>query len=348
MYSDIFKNQLIAVLIFVLFIMLRKVFTEYIFTSLIKLLARLGANLGEGFLQAFKKPLSFGFIVLGFYIAMQYWLLSPPYYLFLIKIVRSSIILIVTWGLCNLTSSQSNFSEEIKLKLNIDDILIQFFSKIIRFIIIAIGILMVAQEFNYDVNGFIAGLGLGGLAFALAAKDALANIFGGIVIIMEKPFLIGDWIKTSSGEGTVEEITFRSTKLRAFDQSVITVPNSSLANEPITNFSRMGKRRISFYLSLARTTSVSAIDNCVKKIKTLLKNHPEIHPETILVNFEKFNDSSLDIYLYFFTNSTVWSEHLEVKQDVNFKILNILEEENISLAYPTQKIFTDNKIITSK
>lgn len=338
-YLSGIANQLIAIAILLFFILLRNIFTKYIIAVISIFTNKTETTIDEKILHAFEKPLSFSFIVIGLYVVSIYLPLTPPQEIFINKILRSLIIFVVTWGLYNLTSSQSNFLEEIKVKLNIDDILIQFFSRLVQFIIVAIGILMIAQEFDYDVDGFIAGLGLGGLAFALAAKDALANVFGGIVIILEKPFLIGDWIKISTAEGTVEEITFRSTKIRAFDQSLITVPNASLVNESITNFSKMGKRRISFHLGISRSTSNDKIEKCVTRIKNMLKNHPDIHPETIFVYFEKFGDSSLDIMFYFFTKTTVWGEYLAVREKVNLKILEILAEENVSLAYPSQNIY---------
>ncbi|NLB89441.1 MAG: mechanosensitive ion channel family protein [Syntrophomonadaceae bacterium] len=297
------------------------------------------STIDEKIINAFEKPLSFSFIIIGLYIVFIYFPLTPPTEVFAVKVLRSLVIFVVTWGLYNLSSTQSHLLEDIKTKFNLDDILIQFFSKVVRFIVIAIGILMIAQEFDYDVNGFIAGLGLGGLAFALAAKDALANVFGGIIIILEKPFLIGDWIKVPSAEGTVEEITFRSTKIRAFDQSLITIPNASLANDTIVNFSKMGKRRISFYLGLSILTPHDKVQTCVKRIETMIKNHPDVHPDTIMVYFEKFSDNSLDIKFYFFTKTTIWSEHLAVREDINLKIMDILAEENVSLAYPIQDIY---------
>lgn len=338
-YLGEMTNQIIVIAILLFIILLRKVFTKYIVAGLKILTSKTETSIDEKLLDAFEKPLSFTFIIIGLYIAFIYLPLSPSQEVLGAKVLRSLVIFVVTWGLYNLTSSQSNFLEEIKAKLNIDDILIQFFSKLVQFVLVAIGILMIAQEFGYDVDGFIAGLGLGGLAFALAAKDALANVFGGVVIILEKPFLIGDWIKTSTAEGTVEEISFRSTKIRAFDQSIITVPNASLASESITNFSKMGKRRISFYLGISRATPNDKIEKCVARIKTMLENHPDIHPQTIFVYFEKFGDSSLDIMFYFFTNTTVWGEYLAVREKINLKIMDILAEENVSLAYPSQNIY---------
>src|SRR5690625_661254 len=182
--------------------------------------------------------------------------------------------------------------------------LIPFLSRALQVIIIAISISVILQEFNYNIGGFITGLGLGGLAFSLAAQDALKNLFGGIVIITEKPFTIDDWILTPSVEGTVEDISFRSTKIRTFAQALVTVPNATLANEPITNWSKMGKRQITFNLSLTYDTPKEKIEHVVRQVEYLLKNHPEIHPETIFVNFDHYKENGIDIFLYFFTKTT--------------------------------------------
>lgn len=340
-YMSIYTKELTALLILLIFIALRKIFIKYIFNALIKIAQKTKTNLDEQFLKAFEGPLSTLFIIVGVYLALIYLPLGARENIIIIRLFRIGIIVVVTWGLVNLIGSKSNFIEALQDRLKIDDILIQFFSKIIRFILIVMAILMIAQEFDYDVNGFIAGLGLGGLAFALAAKDALANIFGGIIIILEKPFLIDDWIKASSVEGSVEEISFRSTKIRAFDQALIIVPNSTLANENIINFSKMGKRRVTFNLQFHRHTSDDKLNNTINKIEKVLKSNPNIHPETIFVFFDKFSESSLDVFLYFFTNTTIWGEYLAVKEQVNFDIMSIINEEGVSLAYPSQSIWLE-------
>jgi MscS family membrane protein len=166
-------------------------------------------------------------------------------------------------------------------------------------------------------------------------------MFGGMVIFLDKPFTIGDWISTPSVEGTVEDITFRSTKIRTFAHALVTVPNATLANEPITNWSRMGKRRITFHLGVTYTTSRSKLEKCVQAIRAMLEEHPGIHKETIFVYFERFNESSLDIFLYFFTNTTDWKEYLSIREDVNFKIMQILEQEGVSVAFPSRSIYIE-------
>ena len=190
--------------------------------------------------------------------------------------------------------------------------MIPFLSKILRVIIVVIAISVVAQEFDYNVSSFVAGLGIGGLAISLAAKDALANFFGGFVIITEKPFSIGDWIKTSTVEGTVEEITFRSTRVRTFADAVVTVPNATLANDSITNWSKMGKRQIQFHVKrYILILQEKTLENVVQDLRELLVNHQDVHNDTILVSFDQYKENGYGIFIYFFTNTTVWGEFLK-------------------------------------
>jgi MscS family membrane protein len=161
------------------------------------------------------------------------------------------------------------------------------------------------------------------------------------VIITEKPFTIGDWIKTPSVEGVVEDITFRSTKIRTFAQAVVTVPNATLSNEPIINWAKMGKRQIAFHLNLNYNTPKEKLETVVARIKKMLTEHEEIHNETILVNFDGFYESSLNIYLYFFTNTTVFADYLDVKENINFEIMDILEEEGVEFAFPTRTLIVE-------
>lgn len=293
-------------------------------------------------LNAFETPLRILLVFVGVYLALRYSRLPARYDVIMVKLLRSLVVLSLAWGLCRLAGSQRFLSGEMLQKLNLNSILIPFISKVARFIIIALAIVLIAHEWGYDVNGFIAGLGLGGLAFALAAKDALANIFGGIIIVMEKPFVINDWVQTPSVEGIVEEISFRSTRFRTFEQALVTVPNSTLANEPITNCSRMGKRKLDFYIGLTYNTTRQQMEKVVSRIDKLLHDHKGIYPDDITVRFEKFSESSLDILVTCFTKTTVRTEYLIIREEVNLKIMQILEEEHVSMAFPTRSLFMEN------
>ncbi|MCR2822182.1 mechanosensitive ion channel family protein [Lederbergia panacisoli] len=325
-----FKSILISLAILFLFLFLRKIFAKYVFTLFLKLTSKVPSKLFTNIWKAFEKPMQCFFIILGIYIAAYYF----PYFgqsdpLF-VSLIKSAIILLVAWGLFNLSDSSSLLFTRMNKRYNIeiDNILIPFLSKTIRVIIVALAISIIAEEFNYSVSGFVAGLGLGGLAFALAAKDALANLFGGIIIITEKPFRIGDWISTPSVEGIVEDISFRSTKVRTFTQALVTVPNATLADQPITNWSKMGKRQISFSLKLSIDTPKEKLERTVQRIEELLKSCPDIHPDTIHVTFDKYLADGYEVFLYFFTKATESGEYLKVKENINYKILDIVKAED--------------------
>lgn len=343
--TDLWIDVGIALLIFLFFLVLRKVFTRYIFRLLLKWVQKTNTELFEYALKAFERPLRMFFLLLGLYAASQYLPLSIEVNVVIAKIFSSAVIILIAWGFFLLSDSSSAWIEKLieKYNLTFDRLLIPFFSKVIRTVVVVVAVSIVMGAWGYNINSLVAGLGLGGLAFALAAKDSLSNIFGGIVIITERSFSKGDWIETPSVEGTVEEITFRSTRVRTFAQALVTIPNSTLANEPITNWSRMGKRRINFHLGVNYSTPGDKLETVVNRIREMLQNHPEIHPETILVYFDRFNDSSLDIFLYFFTKTTNWAEWLRVKQDCNIKIMQIIEEEGVDIAFPSRNIYLETK-----
>lgn len=327
----------VAVLVFLAFLLLRGILTRFLFGLVSKIAARSKKEIDISFFLALEKPLKNFILVLGLYSALSILPLTPPFRVYLTVLFRILIVIFVAWGLYNLT--ESRFFKTISRRYQLDPLLVQFLVKALRVVIVALAGIMIIQQLGYDVNGFIAGLGLGGLAVALAAKDALANIFAGIVIIADKPFSVGDWISTPAVEGTVEQVSFRSTKIRTFAQALVTVPNTSLANEAVTNWTRMGKRRVSFNLRVALDTPREKLERCISRIREALQGHPGIHQDTILVHFERFGESSLEIMVYFFTKPTAWAEYLSVKESVNLKIIEILEEEGVTLALPARNIY---------
>lgn len=344
------KNLGISIAILLVFLILRKIFSKYVFDLLIKLSDKTPTDALTHLFRSFEKPIQWMFIIVGIYVAASFF----PHFdetnkLFLV-LIRVSYIILISWGLYNMSSDSSTFFTKMRNRYNldIDDILIPFLSKALRVVIVVISISVVAEEFGYNVSGFVAGLGLGGVAIAFAAKDALSHLLGGFVIITEKPFRIGDWIMTPDVEGTIEEITFRSTKIRTFSQAIVTVPNAMIANGPITNWSKMGKRQINFNLRVSQETPKEKLELVVKEIEQLVSKNPGVHPETIFVKFDAFKENGYDIFLYFFTNTTVWAEFLKVKEDINFGIMEILEREGVSIALQSRKVYVDNELIQNE
>ncbi len=336
----------IALAIFIFFLILRKLFVKYILKLVLGLTSKTGTAVDTLIVRSLEKPLRAFLILLGLYLALSFLPLPEVFNEKMVGVWRIAIIILCTWGLYNFIGNYSTLFYEVgnRLDINIDSILASFLAKVMRGILLLLAFVIIVSELGYDINGFIAGLGLGGLTIALAAQNTASNIFGGIVIIVDKPFSIGDWILTPSVEGTVEDITFRSTKIRTFADALVTVPNATLANEAVTNWTRMGRRRVSFKLGLTYSTPKMKIQSCVDKIKDMLDNHDDIHKKTIFVRFDSFNESSLDIFIYFFTKTTVWGDYLKVKEDINFKIMDIIENEGVSVAFPSRSIYMEKPL----
>jgi MscS family membrane protein len=218
-----------------------------------------------------------------------------------------------------------------------------FILKILKILIWVLALSSVLSLWGINVTALIASLGLGGLAFALAAKDTAANLFGSIAILMDKSIKIGDWIKVDGVEGIVEDIGMRTTKVRTFYKSLVVVPNQIVANNPIENFSRRDKRRIKMYIGLTYDTTIEQVEKIVADIKDMLRKHPDIaQDETMLVNFDNFGDSAKEIFIYTFTKSAVWQEYLDIKEDVQYKIENIVKAHNSSFAFPSRSIYIES------
>lgn len=331
----------IALIIFLGFLLFRRLFSKYIIKFILALGHKIKSKFLPNLINSFERPLQWLFIFIGMYVAIIYYPYVDHTTPLIIKWLKSIFVILFSWGLVNLVSTSSNLFLFLKENTNIqiDEILIPFLSRALQFIIIMIAFSIVLQEFDYHIGGLITGLGIGGLAISLAAQDALANLFGGVVIVTEKPFTIDDWIMTPSVEGTVEDISFRSTKVRTFEQALVIVPNATLANEAITNWSEMGKRRIYFNLRITYSTPRSTIEEVVNEIEAILYAHTGIHKETILVKANDFQDNGIDIMVYCFTKTTDWDEHLAVREEVNLHILDILEEKNAQIAIPTRKLY---------
>ena len=204
--------------------------------------------------------------------------------------------------------------------------------------------LVMLQTLGFSISGILAFGGIGGIAVGFAAKDLLSNFFGGLMIYLDRPFKVGDWICSSDKEieGTVEEIGWRQTRIRTFDKRPLYVPNSIFMSIIVENPSRMSHRRIYETIGI-RYDDIHAMDAIVHEVKNMLEQHEEIDKkQTMIVNFNQFSDSSVDFFVYTFTRTTNWIRFHEVKQDVLLKISNIIEKHHASIAYPTHVLHFNN------
>jgi len=223
----------------------------------------------------------------------------------------------------------------------LDDQLAPLVVKSLRVFVIALGILFILSNFGYNIASLLAGLGIGGLAFALAAQDTVRNLFGSFTIFSDKPFQIGDWIRIGDFEGTVEDVGFRSTRVRRFDQAQVTVPNSQFIKNGVVNYSAMKKRRIKFNLGVTYGTTASQMTEVVEGIKQIIKEDHRFDHNFYMVHFTDFGDFSLNIFIYCFTKTTVWDEYLTAREEFHLNIMQMLEEMGVEIAFPTQTVYVE-------
>jgi MscS family membrane protein len=265
-------------------------------------------------------------------------------YLQVISEVRKfAFIGIVAWFFLRFVSNvEKNFLalETDQPEQKVDETTLHALAKLMRASIIITAALIVMQNLGYSISGLLAFGGIGGLAVGFAAKDLLSNFFGGMMIYLDRPFKVGDWIKSPDRdiEGTVEYIGWRLTRIRTFDKRPIYVPNSIFTSIVVENPSRMLNRRIYETIGV-RYDDASKLDKIVADVEQMLKAHKDIDQDvTLMVNLNKFAASSLDFFVYCFTKTTNWAEFHQIKQDVLFKIVEIIEGHQAEIAFPTSTI----------
>ena len=330
-----------SILVFLLFLSFRKIFTYFIVKILKKIVSKTKTKIDDKILKVIIPPVRYLFIVFGIWSSIRILGIKGIFFQHLIK---SLVIISVFWIFYNIVNTfkseiykfSAKFGKELSQEIG------NFFIKTLKLLIIVLGIASILQEWGINVSALVASLGLGGLAFALAAKDTVANLFGGLTILADKSMKLGDWIKVGSVEGIVEDIGLRTSKIRTFEKSLIIVPNSYIANNPIENFSRRQNRRIKMYVGLTYDTPVKVVRKIVEDIKNMLIEHPRIDKNlTLLVYFDEFGDSSLNIFIYTFTDTADWEEYLAIKQDVMLKIMEIVERNGSSFAFPSESIYIE-------
>lgn len=226
-----------------------------------------------------------------------------------------------------------------KTENTLDDQLAPFFTKTLRVLVVVLGILILLQNLGVNVMSLLAGLGLGGLALALAAQDTAANVFGSIMIILDRPFQVGDWVKVADTEGAIEEIGFRSTRIRTFYNSLVTIPNSVMAKEKIDNMGVRPSRRIRHTIGIAYETSTDKMKQFEMMITQYLEHHPLVDKNNITVRFNLMGDFNLQILVNCFIFAATGPIELQFQEDLLFTIKDMAAQIAVEFAYPTQTVF---------
>lgn len=291
----------------------------------------------DAFIHALRKPLSLLIWLLGLS-----WASDIAGFESANLIGDVGIILVIGWVLTRFVQFvEENILEQNEIKGKpIDKTTANAVTQLLRVSVVITTTLVCLQTLGINISAILAFGGIGGIAVGFAAKDLLANFFGGMMIYLDRPFSIGDWIRSpdKSIEGTVEKIGWRLTVIRTFDKRPLYVPNAVFASIAVENPSRMTNRRIYETIGV-RYDDVDKLPNIVSEVKQMLQDHPDIdQDQTMIVNFNSFAASSLDFFVYTFTKTTEWIQYHEIKQDVLFKISEIITRHNAEVAFPTSTI----------
>ncbi|RBO84857.1 mechanosensitive ion channel family protein [Marinomonas aquiplantarum] len=251
------------------------------------------------------------------------------------------VIVILTWFILRcISQSEKAVTSSSKVKTKVDYTTAGAISKLLRASVIITSALVVLQTLGYSISGVLAFGGIGGIAVGFAAKDLLANFFGGLMVYLDRPFAIGDWIRSPDQniEGTVEHIGWRQTRIRTFEKRPLYVPNSTFSLISVENPSRMTHRRINETIGV-RYSDFSILPDILKDIKEMVANHEDLDTQQVyMVNFNQFGPSSLDFFIYTYTKTVDWRTYHNVKQDVLFKAMKIIEDHGAEVAFPTQTL----------
>lgn len=343
MFSNSLIDWISAVLIFLLIYLLRKQIIKFSKRLLDALSKKYENPLGADSFKIIHEPLKWKILLIGFsssYAVLNFSNATDELYYAVSSSLNSIIIGWVLILFAEFLHKYYNYIDDNEI-IDMRDTFVKLSITIAKVIIVVGVFISLLQIWGYDIRGLLASLGLVGMAIALAAKDSARHLFGSIMIFSDKPFKVGDWIKTDDVEGTIEEIGMRSTKVRTFAQALVSVPNGNLADSAILNWSKMGKRRIKMTLGLTYSTTSTQMQTILQEIRALLKNHEDIHQQTIFVHFSEFADSSLGVFCYFFTKTTRWGEYMEVRENIYLEIMKIVEDNNASFAFPSQSIYIE-------
>ena len=291
--------------------------------------------------NGFYKPLKSFFIVLGIYIGFMVLKLPTDVFAIITKVFKICVILLATKGFSNLFDSNSESFAKLREKLNFNgnDTTINFFSKVAKALIYIIAGFILITELGYNLGGLATGLGISSVVIALAAQDIAKSFLAGISIISDRTFYIGNYITVGELSGTVEDITFRTTRIRNADNQVIVLPNSILTDNNIINSSKRDTRRFFTVLTLELDTPLEKVSQLTENMKLALTTHPQIINETVKVFFEKISADGIDLSIDLKTNALEYVDYLKFKEEINYTLLDMVNQAKIGLAYPSQSIY---------
>ena len=345
-------NYLMFITAILLGLLFKGLISRYLSRSLYKIIGRKEKRVGvEKFDELLTKPIAFFIILSAIYFGVnqlsfpEEWNIAPAEELGTRMILSKGFSLIYIYSIFLILKRVISFfgillqkrAEESENKM--DDQLVPFAIEIIKFIsYIFLIFIILGEVFNVNATGLITGLGIGGIALAMASKESLENLLGSFTIFLDKPFTVGDVVTVGTVTGTIEKVGFRSTRIKTFDRSIVTVPNKKMIDAELDNLGLRAVRRVKFHIGITYETPADSIKKIVADIQILIDEHPKTNQEGI-VKFQEFGASSLDILILYFVDSPLWEDLVNVKEDINFKIMEVVKQHNSDFAFPSTTVY---------
>ncbi len=342
-FGTSFGRILLAVFVFALLLIARGLFARFVIGWLKRVARRTDSTLDDSMIRAIDHPMRFVPVLIGFFLVLEILQLQGTFETIGLRLIRSLIVFTMFWGAIALVEPVSMFLS--KLREILSATMLDWTIKSVKILLGVIGAAAILQLWGIEIGPLIAGLGLFGLAAALAAQDLFKNLLSGVLILAEKRFEPGEWIKVDGlVEGTVQSIGFRSTMVQQFDKAIVQVPNAKLADTAVINFTRMSHRRIYWKIGVLYNTTASQLREVRDGIERyILETEDFASPDDVatFVRIDSFNDSSIDIMVYCFTRTTVWGEWLEVKEALAYRIKEIVEGAGTGFAFPSRSVYVE-------
>ena len=334
-----FAHHAISLVLLLIALLARRIVTRLFFPALRRLAARTETTLDDKMFPALEGPAAALVVIFGLFSALRVLKLPAAADHYLGAGSQVAFSLVVFWGLWRAFAALLDHLDEVARERSLGvAAFMPWIRKTLLTGFVVVAALLTFQSLGFDVKAVLAGLGIGGLAVALAAQDTLANIFGAIVVAVDQPYTVGETVRIGANVGVIEDIGLRSTRIRLLDKSLMIIPNKTVAADTITNLSRFTGRGVEQVLGLTYASRPEQLEDLVPAIRALLEGRPEVDPNTVQVAFRDFSTSSLDVWLVYEARDPDFRRALQLRQEVNLALLRLVQARGLAFAYPTQTL----------
>ncbi|MCA6079067.1 mechanosensitive ion channel family protein [Fulvivirga sedimenti] len=337
--------QLVGILLLIISAFILHLVFSFLFERLIyQVLVRFGyKELAHNVVMPIAKPISFLVIfplLILFVPVLQLPIILNKYVILILRAVWPIFAIVFFYRLVDVISMYFSRLAE-RTESTLDDQLVPLLRKVLKTFVVIVGGIFILDNLEFDITGLLAGISIGGLAFALAAQDTIKNFFGSLMIFVDRPFQVGDWITSGDVDGTVEEVGFRSTRIRTFRDSLMYIPNGLITNQTIDNHGLRKYRRFMTRISVTYDTPPDLIEVFVEGLKKLVDQHPETRKDYYQIHFNDMGASSLDILFYIFFDVPTWTDELRGRHEILLSVVRLADELGINFAFPTQTLHVE-------